>query len=330
MIKQLIKFYPAIVEKMSPYCKICFDNYGMIPIVIDDAAMIVGETVHIVSSNIDAIVNALKDTQSVMTDDGHLYCTGSNDYEASLCSEILEKNAEVYIRALKLGKPILLDEEHCKNEHAGYINSYSKKEQSYQNGKTELLSDDAKSIAADELKIRKILVEYGHLIKDTDLVKGTWGNISIRLDADYMICTPSGLDYSHVTSTQMVKVNLHTLEYEGNLKPTSEKLIHASIYLNHPDAGAIVHTHSANATAYSVAKKELDLSGSKVHCADYGAAGTKELSDNILDALSSSSFGCFMQNHGMIVYGTDIEDAYQKAWLIENTATTKIDSIQSY
>lgn len=177
-----------------------------------------------------------------------------------------------------------------------------------------------------ESELREKLVEYGHLIQNTGLVKGTWGNISIRLDDDHMICTPSGLDYSHLTADQMVKVNLHTLEYEGSLKPTSEKLIHATIYLNHDDAGAIIHTHSTNATAFSVVKKSLSIGDTTIKCADYGAAGTKELSNNISFALYEGSFGCFMQNHGMIALGSDIEDAYKKAWLIEDNATAMLEN----
>ncbi|MBQ2747398.1 MAG: class II aldolase/adducin family protein, partial [Firmicutes bacterium] len=68
-----------------------------------------------------------------------------------------------------------------------------------------------------------MLVDYGKKLVQTGLVQGTWGNLSVRLDDTYMIVTPSGLDYLRLTPADMVKVNIETLEYEGDLKPTSEK-----------------------------------------------------------------------------------------------------------
>ena len=79
---------------------------------------------------------------------------------------------------------------------------------------------------------------------ETGLVQGTWGNLSIRLDDKYMLVTPSGLDYTRLTPADMVKVNISTLAYEGSLKPTSEKGLHAEVYKQRPDAGAVIHTHS--------------------------------------------------------------------------------------
>ena len=95
-----------------------------------------------------------------------------------------------------------------------------------------------------ELELREKLVAYGNKLVDEGLVQGTWGNLSIRLDENYMLVTPSGLDYRRLTAADMVKVNLQTLEYEGSLKPTSEKGIHAGIYLRRPDIHAVIHTHS--------------------------------------------------------------------------------------
>ena len=50
-------------------------------------------------------------------------------------------------------------------------------------------------ILKDEREGREFLVEYGHKLLETGLVQGTWGNLSVRLDDRFMICTPSGLDY---------------------------------------------------------------------------------------------------------------------------------------
>ncbi len=95
-----------------------------------------------------------------------------------------------------------------------------------------------------EETLRAQLVDYGKQLVASGLVQGTWGNLSARLDDTYMLVTPSGLDYARLTPADMVKVNMRTLAYEGGLKPTSEKSLHAAIYQNRPDIGGIIHTHS--------------------------------------------------------------------------------------
>ncbi|MCR5134736.1 MAG: class II aldolase/adducin family protein, partial [Clostridiales bacterium] len=54
-------------------------------------------------------------------------------------------------------------------------------------------------MSGDEWSKRCLLVEYGKKLLETGLVQGTWGNLSIRLDDEYMLVTPSGLDYNRLT-----------------------------------------------------------------------------------------------------------------------------------
>ena len=42
------------------------------------------------------------------------------------------------------------------------------------------------------------------------LVAGTWGNISARIDEDYMVITPSGMNYDSLCPEDMVVVDLNT------------------------------------------------------------------------------------------------------------------------
>ncbi|MCI2147786.1 MAG: class II aldolase/adducin family protein, partial [Clostridiales bacterium] len=43
-----------------------------------------------------------------------------------------------------------------------------------------------------------MLVVYGQRLLASGLVQGTWGNLSVRLNEDQMLVTPSGLDYERV------------------------------------------------------------------------------------------------------------------------------------
>ncbi|MGN0673662.1 MAG: class II aldolase/adducin family protein [Anaerovoracaceae bacterium] len=324
---QLKSIYGGVFQKMSPYCRECFERFGEIPMVTDDAAMIVGGTVRILPCDIDIIKDEMTRVSAFMTEDGRLFCIGRNDYEARTCHMVLDKNAEIYLKALKLGEPIILDREHCRREHSGYLSSYSKKEQEYQSSKVDESPDISCTGDEREAAFRESIVEYGIRLQETGLVAGSWGNLSVRLDEEHMLCTPSGIDYSHMTADQIVKVRLDNLEYEGKLKPTSEKFLHSRIYNSFPEADAIIHTHSAASSAYAVAGKDITWDGHTIACAEYALAGTPELAERVYEASSRSSFGCLMRSHGLIVYGTSLEDAFNKAVLTENAAEKSITGI---
>lgn len=179
---------------------------------------------------------------------------------------------------------------------------------------------------------RQQLVEYGNKLVATGLVRGTWGNLSIRLDDKYMLVTPSGLDYTRLTADDMVKVNIETLEYGGSLKPTSEKGLHAIIYRLRPDVGAVIHTHSKYCSIFAAARKPMPIIteegkavfGEEVAIAGYGLPGTKSLMKNTAKALGEN-FGAVMANHGMICCGADIEVAFNNCVLLEECGKTYID-----
>ena len=175
--------------------------------------------------------------------------------------------------------------------------------------------------------LREKLVEYGKKLVKKGLVQGTWGNISIRLDSKYMLVTPSGLDYMRLTPDDMVKVEINSLKYEGNLKPTSEKGLHASIYKNRADIGAVVHTHSKYCSVFAAAKQAMpvndeslqEIFGAEVPLAEYGLPGSGKLADNTAKALGDN-MGCIMSHHGMVACGEDIEEAFDNCAKLEEYA----------
>ena len=52
---QLQSVFGGVFQQMSPYYRECFERFGEIPVVTDDAAMIVGGTVRILPCDIDII-----------------------------------------------------------------------------------------------------------------------------------------------------------------------------------------------------------------------------------------------------------------------------------
>lgn len=185
-----------------------------------------------------------------------------------------------------------------------------------------------------EEECREMLVVYGQRLLASGLVQGTWGNLSIRLNDEEMLVTPSGLDYERLQPEDMVVVSIKNLKYDrfGN-KPTSERGLHAGIYRRRPDAGAVIHTHSTYCSVFAAAKMPLEVEnpalaeevGSIIRVADYARPGTNALSRNTIRALGSGK-GCIMAHRGMICCGVDLKQAFHTCSAIEEAARQYIES----
>lgn len=166
------------------------------------------------------------------------------------------------------------------------------------------------------------VVETARRTVDEGLVVGTSGNVSARVGDDLVLVTPSGVPYHQLGSTDMVGVQLGGQQVIGGLRPTSELGMHLAVYRN-TDARAVVHTHAVHATAVSTLLYELPAIhymaaalGGKIRVADYATYGTDELAENMLKALRDRT-GCLLRNHGTIVYGDNLDQAYDRTTQLE-------------
>lgn len=181
-----------------------------------------------------------------------------------------------------------------------------------------------------EEQLREMLVAYGRRLVESGLVQGTWGNISVRLDERYMLTTPSGLDYMRLTPGDMVKVEISTLEYEGEIRPTSEKGLHAAIYQGRSDVGAVIHTHAKYCSVFAAARKDMpvlddfrSIFGDVIRLAPYALAGSKALMKNTAAALGDN-FGAIMASHGMVACGRDLEEAFENCVRMEENGRRQL------
>lgn len=153
------------------------------------------------------------------------------------------------------------------------------------------------------------------------LVVGTSGNVSVRV-GDLVLVTPTGVPYDRIGPDDIVAVDLDGKQVMGTLRPSSELPMHLAIYL-HTDARAVVHTHAVHATAVSTLLYELPAIhymaaalGGKIRVADYATYGSEQLAANVLHALRERT-GCLIRNHGTIVYGDDLDQAYDRTAQLE-------------
>ncbi len=178
------------------------------------------------------------------------------------------------------------------------------------------------------------VIKAGKELVAQGLIARTWGNVSQRLDENTMLITPSGKDYLSLTHDDIVKVTIKSLEYDGNVKPSSEKGAHANCYLA-KDCGFVIHTHQLYASAVSACEidsfpidsSKYPLLGSEVKVAAYGLPSTKKLSQGIADALKDSDGnGIIMKHHGALCFGNDFEETFEAANQLEAACKEYIEN----
>lgn len=178
----------------------------------------------------------------------------------------------------------------------------------------------------DLLQAKEIVVEAGKQLVATGLIARTWGNVSCRISDTQFVITPSGRDYLSLTPDDIVVVNLEDLSYEGDIKPSSEKGLHAQCYILRKDCNFVIHTHQANASIVSAIGCDVngikgfskDIIGDNIPVAAYGLPGTGKLRKGVVGALKrSDSKAVIMRHHGAVCLGADYDDAFKVANEVE-------------
>lgn len=184
-----------------------------------------------------------------------------------------------------------------------------------------------------EAEVRQAVKDAGVRLLENNLVQGTWGNISIRIDDKKMVVTPSGMDYIRMRPEDTVVVDIETLEYTSEVKPTSEKKIHAAIYRDRPEIGAVIHSHPLWSSAVAAARIEMPvkderhrkLIGESVRPGTYGLPGTKKLTAGAVEAMKGRN-ACFLANHGIVACAPTIDEAFEVCKAMEECSKNYIES----
>ena len=110
--------------------------------------------------------------------------------------------------------------------------------------------------------LKKQVVDANKRLVTAGLVTLTWGNVSaIEREKGLIAIKPSGVDYAELSVDNIVVVNLDGEVIEGDFLSSSDTKTHLELYRKFPDIGAVVHTHSPAATAFSQAGRELPCLG---------------------------------------------------------------------
>ena len=179
----------------------------------------------------------------------------------------------------------------------------------------------------DIMQAKETVIRAGHELIAAGLIARTWGNISCRISETQFVITPSGRAYDTLTPEEIVLVNIEDLEYEGEIKPSSEKGIHAACYKLRPEVNFVIHTHQVNASIVSALGMDINnvdgenaqVVGTNLPIASYGLPGTKKLRKGVIDAITrSDAKAAVMAHHGAVCMGVDYDDAFNVAQKVED------------
>lgn len=286
---------------------------------LDDLAQIIGPDVTVCpDGTARTLLKALRNRRGCFIQGSGIIAVGDTIEEAIAGARILEKSAEAEIYSGKLNGLQYLDPTTAQELHKYYDGSYSKVNQKE---KVDFISS-----GAEEFQLRNRIIDCGKDMSRSELVQGSWGNISLRLNPDTMLITPSGMDYFSIRTEDIVRMNIHDLKYGMQRKPSSEYRLHAALYRRYPECNAIIHTHSNGISAFAAAhagfrisEPPMDQLIGDMHCSEYRTPGTDELCDSIMEAIEGSH-ACIIANYGAIFYGNDLDVTLAIANAVESRA----------
>ena len=170
----------------------------------------------------------------------------------------------------------------------------------------------------NEICLRNELIRVNHILVECGLIRSSDGNISVRLNRNFLLITPSG-EYKGAMSPE----DLIVIDMDGNvdaakagLRPTSETLMHLEAYRQRPDINAVIHAHPPFSTALTIAGKpfpveyipEVLIALGDAPTAAYATPGTQGLADSIHDLILSHDC-ILLSHHGSLTVGRSLEKA---------------------
>lgn len=172
------------------------------------------------------------------------------------------------------------------------------------------------------------LVEACHWIGSKGWAPATGGNMSVRADDRWCWLSESGKDKGTLTIADFLQVEIATNSAPSGRKPSAETGLHTLIYRLYPQANAVLHVHTVNATVLSRIEKSATLSLNGYEMQKSLSGQTSHLdtlsiplfdNDQDIDALARSiedraqthplDYGFLLRGHGLTCWGRNVAEA---------------------
>ena len=176
-----------------------------------------------------------------------------------------------------------------------------------------------------EIQVRRAICEVGQKLYDKGFVAANDGNISVRINENQIIVTPTGVSKGGMTPESLVKMDLKGNIIGGKGRPSSEVKMHIQVYKINPSINAVVHAHPPLATAFAVARIPLErpiiaeavVNLGIVPVADFALPGSQEVPDSIKPYVKDYN-AVLLANHGLLTWGENLKQAFFRHESVEH------------
>lgn len=175
--------------------------------------------------------------------------------------------------------------------------------------------------------VREEICAVGRLLYDRGYVVSNDGNISVRVEENTVLITPSGVGKGRMTPDMLVLCDLNGNILEGDRYPSSESKMHRMVYRERPDVRAVVHAHPPWSTACAICRRplkerylaEMVVGLGEIPVTEFAMLSTDEVPDSVRPFVRTHS-AVLLANHGSLAWGPTLLSAFDRLEVVEQTA----------
>jgi len=182
---------------------------------------------------------------------------------------------------------------------------------------------------------RRLFCELGRRMWEKDWVAANDGNLSMRVESDRFLVTPTGVSKGYMTPDMILLLDSsgQLLDPGSPWTPSSELPLHLKSYELRSEINGVCHAHPPYATAFACAHLPIEvpilgetlMNLGSVPCAPYARTGTQALS-LVAAPLLAKYNGILLANHGAVTLGSSLEAAYLRMETLEHTAKIHLNT----
>lgn len=194
----------------------------------------------------------------------------------------------------------------------------------YINGPGHLPEFEVQSHSILERQQRKSMVEIVHRACQRKLMCSTEGVVSVRLDDDSFLITPTDVDRMHLDIEDIVLIRRGCRE--NGKYPSRATRLHEKIYARNPGINSIISSQSPNAMAFAITSERFDshtIPESYIMLRDVPNIDHDTLYDHpdeVAQTISSSSPVILIENDCVMTSGRTLLEAYDRLEVLEYSA----------
>ncbi len=180
-------------------------------------------------------------------------------------------------------------------------------------------------------ELKQDICRYSNLLYQRGLVGASGGNVSAK-KGDNIYVTAGGKSLRDIKSEDIVEVDIRgdLVDNYTKLKPSKETSMHLNIYKARKDIDCIIHVHPIYATAFTIRGKTVPmitvtskLKLKDVPLVEYAEPGSNKLSEMVFKTVQEAQediSALLLEAHGLIVFAKGMENCFNIAELVEETA----------